>query len=166
MFSLQFLLEIFFTSARDARRNACRSHIKCLLFFFLILAQMECAGRAKARAVSRRLTTTAARARTRVWSCEICGGQSGTGAGFLRVLRFPLPVRIPPATSQSSSVWGWYSRRISGQRTKWAQSHPMRKIKLNRWSVLKLPGIKLYVNAFSNSLVVSFVQEDGSAKRF
>jgi hypothetical protein len=25
-----------------------------------------------------------------------CGGQSGAGAGFLRVLRFPLPIRIPP----------------------------------------------------------------------
>jgi hypothetical protein len=25
-----------------------------------------------------------------------CGGQSGAGAGFLRVLRFPLPVFIPP----------------------------------------------------------------------
>jgi hypothetical protein len=25
-----------------------------------------------------------------------CGGQSGAGAGFLRVLRFPLPIFIPP----------------------------------------------------------------------
>jgi hypothetical protein len=31
----------------------------------------------------------------RVWSSGICGGQSGVGAGFLRVLRFPLPF-IPP----------------------------------------------------------------------
>jgi hypothetical protein len=29
-------------------------------------------------------------------SCGICGGQSDTGAGFRRVLRFPLSVRIPP----------------------------------------------------------------------
>jgi hypothetical protein len=25
-----------------------------------------------------------------------CGGQSGAGAGFLRVLRFPPPIFIPP----------------------------------------------------------------------
>jgi hypothetical protein len=37
----------------------------------------------------------------RVWSSGICGGQSGAGAGFLRELRFPLPIFIPP-TSPSS----------------------------------------------------------------
>jgi hypothetical protein len=33
-------------------------------------------------------------------ACGVCGGQSGTGAGFLRVLRFPLP-NIPPISSLS-----------------------------------------------------------------
>jgi hypothetical protein len=60
-------------------------------------------GRAKAQAVSRWLPTVAARFRTRVWSCGICGGQSGAGSGFLLVLRFPLPIFIPPIAPQSPS---------------------------------------------------------------
>jgi hypothetical protein len=42
----------------------------------------------------------------------ICGGQSGAGAGFLRVLRFPLPIFIPPIAPQSSSsiIWGLCNR--------------------------------------------------------
>jgi hypothetical protein len=59
------------------------------------------------QAVSRRFPTAAARVRARVRSCGICGGQSGTGAGFLRVLQFPLPVHIPPIDLQTSSIiWG------------------------------------------------------------
>jgi hypothetical protein len=53
-------------------------------------------GRAIAQAVSRWLPTAAARVRSQVRSCWICGGQSGTGAGFLRVLRFSLAILIPP----------------------------------------------------------------------
>jgi hypothetical protein len=52
-------------------------------------------GRAIAQAVSRWLPTAVARVRAQVWSSGICGGQSGAGAGFLRVLRFPLPIFIP-----------------------------------------------------------------------
>jgi hypothetical protein len=46
------------------------------------------------QAVSYRLPT-AALVRAWVKSCGICGRQSGIGAGFLRVLRFPLPISIP-----------------------------------------------------------------------
>jgi hypothetical protein len=60
-------------------------------------------GRAIAQAVSRRLPTSAARLRAQVRSCGICGGQSGTEAGFLRVLRFPLQILIPPAAPHSTS---------------------------------------------------------------
>jgi hypothetical protein len=52
-----------------------------------------------AQAVSRCLPTAAARVRVRA-ACGFCGGQSGTRAGFLRVLRFPLPI-IPPISPSS-----------------------------------------------------------------
>jgi hypothetical protein len=65
-------------------------------------------GRAIAQAVSRWLPTPAAR----VQSCGICGGQSGAGAGCLRVLRFPLPIFIPPISPQSPITWGWYNRPV------------------------------------------------------
>jgi hypothetical protein len=60
-------------------------------------------GRAIAQAVSHRLPTAAARVRAQFKLCGICGGQSGTEAGFLRVLRFPLPILIPPSAPHSSS---------------------------------------------------------------
>jgi hypothetical protein len=51
-------------------------------------------GLAVAQAVSRWFATAAARVRVRA-GCGVCGEQSGIGTGFLRVLRFPLPI-IPP----------------------------------------------------------------------
>jgi hypothetical protein len=63
---------------------------------------------------SRWLPSAAARVQARVWLCGICGGQSGAGAGFLRVLRFPLPIFIAPIAPQSPSfvIWGWYNRPV------------------------------------------------------
>jgi hypothetical protein len=58
--------------------------------------------RARAQAVTRRLPTAASRVQSLVTSCEICGGQSGTGPGFLRVLRLPLPILIPTTAPHSS----------------------------------------------------------------
>jgi hypothetical protein len=75
-------------------------------------------GRDIAEVVSHRLHMAAAR------SCGICGWQSGTGAGFLRVLRFNLPILIPPNIPYSSIIRGWYSRPINGRSTKRTQSHP------------------------------------------
>jgi hypothetical protein len=82
-------------------------------------------GSAITQAVSRRLPTTAAMVRGHGRSCGIRGGQSGARAGFLRVLRFPLPILIPPTAPHSSSsiIRGWYNRPISGRLTKWTQSH-------------------------------------------
>jgi hypothetical protein len=48
-------------------------------------------GRAVAEAVSRRLPTAEAGVCVRA-AFGVCGGQSGTGAGFLRVLSFRLPI--------------------------------------------------------------------------
>jgi hypothetical protein len=87
-------------------------------------------GRALAQAVSRRLPTAAARVRAQFRSCGICGGQNDTGAGFLRVLRFPLSVLIPPTAPHSSSITrGWYNRPVSGRRTKWTVSPHNKKLK-------------------------------------
>jgi hypothetical protein len=65
------------------------------LFAGLNYYQTRGAGRAVAQAVIRWLPTAAARV-----ACGVCGGQSGIGAGFLRVLRFPLPI-IPPVSPSS-----------------------------------------------------------------
>jgi hypothetical protein len=60
-------------------------------------------GRAIAQAVSRRRSTATAKVRAQVTYCGIFGEQSDTGAGFLVVLRFPLPIIIPPTAPHSSS---------------------------------------------------------------
>jgi hypothetical protein len=80
--------------------------------------------REAAQAVSRRPPTEAARVRVQVRSCGICGGRSGTGTGFLRVLRFPLSIIPPSAPHSSSTIWGWYNTPNSGHRTKCTQPHP------------------------------------------
>jgi hypothetical protein len=53
---------------------------------------MNC--KAIAEAVSRRLPTAAARVRSQVRSSGIFSVQSGSGAGFLLVLQFPLTILI------------------------------------------------------------------------
>jgi hypothetical protein len=87
--------------------------------------------------VSRRLPTAEARVRAHVRSCWICGGQSGTGIGFLRLFRFPLPILIPPTARHSSSnIWGWYNRSVSGRHAKWTVSpHPKKERKKGRKKV-------------------------------
>jgi hypothetical protein len=78
-------------------------------------------GRTIAQAVSRWLpTAAAARVRARVWSSGICGGQSGAGAGFLRVLRFPLPIHSTKF-SILTITRGRYNRPINGRRAEWTQ---------------------------------------------
>jgi hypothetical protein len=66
------------------------------------IAETSLLGRAIVEAVSRWLLTAAAWVQSRIWSSGICGGQGGVGAGFLRVLRFPLAF-IPPNSPSSQS---------------------------------------------------------------
>jgi hypothetical protein len=81
-------------------------------------------GIAIAQAVSRLLLMAASRVQTQVMSCGIYGGQSDTGAGFLSVLRFPLPIFIPSTVPHSSNIRDWYNRPVYGRSTNWTQSHP------------------------------------------
>jgi hypothetical protein len=73
-------------------------------------------GRAMAQAVSRRLPNELARVRAQVRACGIYDGQSRTGAGFLRVLQFHMPILIPPTAphslSSSTIIRGWHNRPI------------------------------------------------------
>jgi hypothetical protein len=94
------------------------------------------------QAVSRWLPTTAARVRSQVKQCGICGGKSGAAVGFPRVLRFPLPIlSSPTAPHSSSTIRCWYNRPISGRRAKWTWSHPtlrnVLKVRISHW--LKIP---------------------------
>jgi hypothetical protein len=58
---------------------------------FLHARNMSAWGRAIAQAVSCWLLTAAVQGSRLGRHVGFCGGQSGTGAGFLRVLWFPLP---------------------------------------------------------------------------
>jgi hypothetical protein len=82
--------------------------------------------RAIAEAVSRRIPTAAARVRAQVGSCGICGGQSGTRAGFLRELRFRRhnSHSINCSTITSINHPGLVQLASSGRRTKWNQESP------------------------------------------
>jgi hypothetical protein len=62
-------------------------------------------GCAVAQVVIRRLLTAVARVRARVKSCRMCGGESGTGAGFLRVLCFPLSLIHSTNCSKIISIY-------------------------------------------------------------
>jgi hypothetical protein len=115
-------------------------------FSLLLLKHMN--GRAIAQANSRRLPNAAARVQARVRCCGICGGQSGTEAGFLRVLWLPLQIFIPPIAPQSPSsiIWGCYNRPVVAAVPSGLSLTPLRIIKNNK--------IKKHMNKTFTSLCV------------
>jgi hypothetical protein len=74
--------------------------------------------RAVAQAVSCRPPAAAARGRIRAKSCADRGGQSGTGAGFLRVPRFLLPLIH---STNCSTIITIYHPRLVRYANKWPQ---------------------------------------------
>jgi hypothetical protein len=83
-------------------------------------------GRAIAQALSRRFPTAAAWVRSQVRSSRICGWQRGTEAGFLRPLRFPLPIFIPLTIPQSSCHPGLtqLTKQWPMYQVDWVSPHP------------------------------------------
>jgi hypothetical protein len=84
-----------------------RSFRKIVFIYFtfsLIFIVTWGPGRAIAQAVSRQLPKAAARLRSQVRTCGICGGQNVTGVSFLRVLRSALTILIPPDAPYSTFI--------------------------------------------------------------
>jgi hypothetical protein len=97
---------------------------------YIHIGCMPNCGHAIAQVLTRRLPTAEAQVRAHVRTCGICDGQRDAGTGFLRVLRFPLPIFNPPTAPHSSSlIRSWYNRPISGRRTKWTASPHSKKLK-------------------------------------
>jgi hypothetical protein len=80
--------------------------------------------------VSSWLPPTMAQVRSQVMTYRTYCGKCGSGAGFLRVLGFPVPILVPRTAPHSSSsiIQGWYDRPNSGQHIEWTQSHPTPRI--------------------------------------
>lgn len=72
-------------------------------------------------------------------SCWICGGQSGTWADSLLVLRFPLPLLKLPNAPCSSIIQDWKNKRTSDRRNKWTVSppHQLRE----KWNLNRAEGV-------------------------
>jgi hypothetical protein len=90
---LLFISVLFNNAARTSYYIASNGKMISELWTGKDMEVTRSTGRAIDEAVSRWLHTAAAWVRARVWSSWICGGQSGVGINFLRVLRFP-PVSL------------------------------------------------------------------------
>jgi hypothetical protein len=66
------------------------------------------------------LPTASAWIRSQVRLCGLCCGRNGTGAGFLWVLRFPLPVIIPENAGRRGSLVAQCTKQVGS-----VSPHPM-----------------------------------------
>jgi hypothetical protein len=67
--------------------------------------------------------------------------KSGDGAGFLRELRFPLPIYIPSATPQSSSL----SPEAGTGRSANSLTNQKKKVSLNYFIHSKVLGVCMHI---------------------
>jgi hypothetical protein len=78
---------------------ACFIHSRrtyCFIYAYVTCTDFHLEGRALFYALIRRLLIAGTRVLSHVTLCEICGGQSGTGHVFIRVLQFTPDYIIPP----------------------------------------------------------------------
>jgi hypothetical protein len=87
-----FCHKVYQNLTRGHKHGHSLSYILSTVLRFQKNSSLMSHNRSLAQVVSRRLPITAARLRAQIMSCGICDGMSGTEAGFLRVLRFPLPL--------------------------------------------------------------------------
>jgi hypothetical protein len=86
--------------------------------------QCSTEGRAIAQAVSRRITTAEPGFEPRLGHVGFVVDEAVLSEVFSEYFRFPLSILIPPTAPSSYIIRVWYTRSISGRRTKWTQSHP------------------------------------------
>jgi hypothetical protein len=112
-------------------------------------------GRAIAQAVSRWLPTAAARVWSQAKSCGVCSGHNGAKVGFLRVLRFPLPILIPRLLHihyHVRSGAGTVGKLVAGVRSGLSLTPPQ-ETKLKNYCDLK--SVMIYITALVTLLLLT-----------
>jgi hypothetical protein len=104
-----------------------------------------------AQVVSRQLLTTETRNQSQDISRAIFDGQNVTGAGYLQMLRFLLPIIFPPTLNSFIHHPGLAQWVHLGPKYQVTQSHPATKIQ-QEFLLLAMEGIFVFTTA-SNPIV-------------